>query len=63
MMPQSAPQPPQGGDNAEAQLVQLLTQAKAMAESKGIDFKAVVMQVMGAGSRLTPPPTPPSIMQ
>jgi hypothetical protein len=60
----SAPQPssPQGqapaqGDKSavEGQLLQLLIQAKQVAEQNGIDFQAVLAKAMGGGEAGSPP--------
>lgn len=71
MMPNQAPPvgPPMGGPPQEGgqanpeqikqKLVQLLQEAKKIAEANGIDFAAIVQQVAGGGgSRPSAPPPP-----
>lgn len=59
----SAEQPPAGaGGNPQIkmQLVQLVKQAMMLAQKNGIDFKQILMEVMGGGGGgATPPPMPP----
>ncbi len=53
--PQSKPDPKQ----IEAQLIQVLQQAAKLAEQNGIDFKGLLMKVMGGGAGNSPD-SPPS---
>lgn len=59
-MPPEGPQgpSPEGGQNIEMQLVQLLRQAMMLAQKNGIDFKALVMKVVGSGEAPAAPPMP-----
>jgi hypothetical protein len=58
---QGMPQP--GGGDVQGTLLQVLRQAKRMADSAGIDFAKLVAQVSGGGNAPAgpkgPPPVPP----
>jgi len=67
MMPPTAPpsapapaEPQAGGEEVKTQLIQLLKQAAAVAAKNGIDFKALIMEVLGGGGQPSAPaPRPP----